>query len=425
MRKSKNKNGKNKPLLRKVYDNFVANIRSLNIFVKHLSPEALKQDQAKLRSITSYFENIFKRAGINLKELRNESEGLADIKVSAMQKRKIVGGLTKYMIPRATIPYTGILFNSSLVTLISYLDYLISDLFHFYYYSYPNSLSTKEQSIMLNELVSCRDIQEAINLVISKEIEKIMYQGLEEKIRYLEKTLKIDCGSQFVKWNIINEAVERRNLIVHNNSIINKRYKKIIDSSIFNKNKKKPKIGQKIYVGEKYFKKVFGECFLAGIILLQNCWRKWKADEMGDADSYLIDTIFDLLCEEEWPLAEKIGLYAKNCVKVKTASNLILRVNYCQALKWQNKNAELETELRQFDLSAMSPEFLLAIAALKSDAHSFYLHLRDAISVKRISKDDLMLWPLFRELRKEKNFRRRVGAAYASVSRATQKHRKK
>jgi len=81
-------------------------------------------------------------------------------------------------------------------------------------------------------------------LVINKRIESILYGNLEAQKDYLKRDLKIDLKENIVNWDLINEAVERRNIIIHNNGEINRRYLGSINLSVVpevNKNLKEGK----------------------------------------------------------------------------------------------------------------------------------------------------------------------------------------
>jgi len=142
---------------------------------------------------------------------------------------------------------------------------------------------------------------------------------------------------------------------------------------------------------------------------MQNCWRKWVKDELELADGYLITyAMYEALLGEKWGIAERLGLFSKECDVYNEASRLYLDINYCQSLKWQNKDTKLRQELEKFDVSVLSPKYLLAIAALKSDKDGFYKNIDKAIEVDEMVEEDFMEWPLFRELRKDDEYKQKI-----------------
>ena len=108
--------------------------------------------------------------------------------------------------------------------LTSYFDYLIADLIRIYYYLYPSSLPEKELNISLKELTQCKDIGEAKDFLINKQVDKVTYEGFDKQKKFFKDTLNIDIKEKEIDWAALNEAIERRNLIVHNNGLVNRRY---------------------------------------------------------------------------------------------------------------------------------------------------------------------------------------------------------
>lgn len=212
--------------------------------------------------------------------------------------------------------------------------------------------------------------------------------------------------------------MERRHIIVHNNDLINRRYLKNIDLSIIStKTTDPPKEGQKIQISLPYLLAIFDEIFLAGIILIQLCWRKWNKDSIDIADTTLIQTIYEALSEERWSIAERLGLYSKHCSVASDRNRLYLDINYCQSLKWSGKQEQLTKELENFDITSLRPIYLVAYYALKSDKDKFYKFVTDAITVDGMTLNDFLEWPLFREFRRDPNYRKTIQMSLRSSKR--------
>ena len=103
-----------------------------------------------------------------------------------------------------------------------------------------------------------------------------------------------------------------------------------------------------------------------------------------------VQQVYEALREERWITAERLGIYAKSC-KVKSEQNrLYLEINYCQALKWQKKDKELEEYLAKFDVTSLSPIYKVALSALKSDKNEFYKNIKKAIIVDNTKEQDFV-----------------------------------
>ena len=300
--------------------------------------------------------------------------------------------------------------------LVSYFDFLLSDLIHYFYRKYPESLSEKELPLTLSELKLLGGVDEAIDSVINKQADSVLYKSLGEQKLYLKNTLKIDTKDSIINWNKLVEAVERRHIVVHNDCKINRRYLTSVDLLQIPEKTKDLKEGRQVRITESYFRSVFEEICVSGIVLLQCCWRKWEKDDTSDADSSLNSDIYDALLKENWIRAERVGLFSKECKVANQAYRLVLDINYCQSLKWRGKITELEEELKKFDISALSPQFALALYALRSDRDNFYKNVEHAITVDMMKETDFMKWPLFRELRKDPDYEARIKAVFSSIS---------
>ncbi len=404
----KKKKNKGQRPLSLIHQSFKSNFRDLMLFVNNLIPIVTQHDKSTMEKIKLLTDRLFQIAGISVEELKRrkkfklaKGQAISFIKVSQE-------------IPRLGGPQVALLYKSSFVLLISYFDFLLSDLIHYYYQEFPEALSGKDLSLTLSDLKACGDLDEAIKCVVNKEIDKVLYANLVEQKRYFQNNLKIDLKENIINWNTVNEAIERRNIIVHNDSKINKRYLSNIDRASTPEDKKKLKEGSQVSISEEYFTNIYEELLVAGTMIMQGCWRKWEKDALNLADTELISDIYGALSEERWKVAERLGIFSKEFKMSNERNRLYLDINYCQSLKWQNKERELKKEIENFDISILSPKYVVAIAALKSDKKKFYENIEKAIKVDEMEKEDFMEWPLFRELRKDPDYEENINKLFNS-----------
>lgn len=403
----------------KIHSSFTTNTESLEAFVNNVAPIAKKHDKATREKLDKFTKGIFKIFG------------LPKGKIDKRKRKQVVEGVTEDQgnqiiqlvadLPRLTVPQAELLYRSSFVMLVSYFDFLLSDLVHYFYRKYPESLSGRDLPLTLSELKLLGGVDEALDFVINKEAESVLYDSLEKQKLYLKNILKIDTKDSIINWNRLIEAIERRHIIVHNDCKINRRYLMKVDPSQIPEKTKDLKEGTRVWITERYFRSVFEEICVSGLVLLQCCWRKWEKDDTANADHRLVLDIYDTLVKEDWMCAERLGLFSKGCVVTDQACRLVLDVNYCQSLKWQGKEDELQEELKKFDISALSPKFALTVYALRSDHAGFYRNVENAIRVDKMSKEDFMKWPLLRELRKDPDYVTRIETVFKSISEKKEK----
>ncbi len=402
---------------KRILNSFSNNLEGLREFISNLEPVVTKYDEKTLKKISLATKKLARVIGKE-GEIKGKKQKEIIIKFPEKMTKDIIERKIEQItnilgeLPKRPVAQAQLLYKSSFVMLVSYFDFLISDIIHFYYKLHPEGLSGKDLSITLNELKICSDHEEAIDVILNKKVDSILYGNLESQKIYFKNELQIDLREKIINWDIISEAVERRNIIVHNDSVVNRRYLRNVVLSVINKKRKDIKEGEKIGVDQEYFKMVYDEIFIAGIVLMQSCWRKWKKEDVEDADESLLAAIYEVLIREEWSVAERLGLFCKDIKVTNAAMRLTLDINYCQSLKWQNKKDELTAEMGKFDVSSLSPKFMLALCALQSDKDGFYKNLERAVIAEEMPQICFDDWPLFREMRQDVEYNERVNKAF-------------
>lgn len=388
---------------------FNTNLESLKFFVESISPIAINEDKKQLDKAAAHIENSFLEVGIDLSK---ESKEKKDKKIEFTEEQldKLVSSLHKAK-SIVTPKNAYLLYHSSFLMLISYFEYLFTDLLKFYFKTYPGSISDKNITIQLNELKEYENLDEIRDFIIHKEVESMLFDlNFNELQDYFKKTLKVSLEDQLINYDIINEARERRHIIIHNNCIINKKYLSKINSNILDK-KEKINIGENITVSKNYFNSVFNEIFVAGNIIVFNCWQQWKKEEKGDLLDQIMDITFNALKSKNYYTSEKIGLYSSKIeANNDEEADTLLRadINYCIALKNNNKKPELEKRLAAIKPSTLSPIFKVAHCALRDDKAGVLTNIKNAKTVDEFTFEKYQDWPLFEGFRNDLEFNKKV-----------------
>jgi hypothetical protein len=297
---------------------------------------------------------------------------------------------------------TSLLLRSFFILLISFFDFLISDLIKTYYTLFPGALDEK-MSLTLLELKTCKDIDEALNNLVNKKIESVLYKSFKDQMLFFNNELKVNTEDDIVNWDIINEMILRRNIIVHNNGKVTKHYQNNIHIQTDNV----IKLGDKLEIDEDYFFSSFFSVFVCGEILYQNSMRKWAPESNDSMDSSLLDLIEKFFMLNNVNGAFQLSIYAK---RVKTATiekRQLLDMQYCVCLKKLNRIDELQKELSKFDESMLDSFSLVALTALKNDKTAFYKGLRKAAANKQISLHDISD-SFFEDIRQDPEYKKLI-----------------
>lgn len=382
----------------KIFQSFQTNLDSLKVFVDTLSPVASEKDSNQMANVTK----MLRGAVDYIKTVKEEKQG------DKLSKDEINTFLKQLKtLPKVNPAHARLLHQSSFVLLVGYFEYLFADLLKFYYRNFPGNISNKPIHIIINELKAYDSIEEAVDYVISKEVETILFDlSFNELIDFFDKKLKINLEREVINWDIINETRERRHIIVHNNSIINKKY--LIKSKIDMLPDKAKLINEKkINVSIEYFQIAYNEIYLAGHILIFNCWKQWARNDSEKMFNELLITTFDCLTSNLNYIAKKLSFHSVSLgpeTDVETDLSLRITFNYIIALKRLGENDELEKELKKLKISSLSPIFKLAYYTLKDDKKKILENIRHCKLMDDMKVDHLHEWPLFEELRKDTEF---------------------
>jgi hypothetical protein len=213
---------KEEHVIEEIHDSFMRNLEGLEVFVSQVAPIAQKHDQTRTEKVEEVFRKVNKILDPTEAEIEGKKGKEIAVKITKERGKQLIDALRG--LPRLTPPQVEVLYKSSFVMLVSYFDFLMADLIRYFYERYPDSLAGKDLSISLNELKLCDNVAEATNCVITKQVDKVLHDSLEDQTKYLKNYLKIDTKPDIIQWSRINEAMERRHIIVHNASKINRRY---------------------------------------------------------------------------------------------------------------------------------------------------------------------------------------------------------
>jgi hypothetical protein len=266
----------------------------------------------------------------------------------------------------------------------------------------PNIIEQKNSTIPLKEILQFADLAEVREYAAQKEVENIMSEGTERQIKTLQEKFGIHlfqgCGIE----NIM-EYIARRNLFVHNDGIVNRKYIALIPED----KRSDLTLGKKIGVDPDYFESCCEDVLVVGMILCFSVWFKCfreKVPGKGNLDSaceaQLNQCIFSLIEEKNYKAAVRLADFALHDIKKITLDRTrkMLIVNKAQAQKWL-KIADYKQTLQREDWSAAPSEFLACKFALLDEYEKSFAHIRSAVAADSLKARDIETWPVFKELR--------------------------
>jgi hypothetical protein len=311
------------------------------------------------------------------------------------------------VVERTLAPHYEILAQSLLIFGFSTFDAFLGTLLRTLYREQPLLVQgLQEKALKLSEIRACKDINDAAQYVIDKDISSILRESYDTAFDLLASRFGLKTLKKVESWAEFIECSQRRNLVTHCDAVVNSQYLTVcedagakIPANVMN--------GTKLSVSAEYLDRALDLLHEIGVKLANTLWRKCLPQKAWVSEKFLVEHMYDLLASGRWPLAQTIGDFALsppfapiNDLQVKMA-----RINYAQALKWGGREAEARDVLN-IDWSSTVRDFRLAVDVLcerYDNACEVMRHIGRNGELVKI--DGYRDWPLFREFRKTPQFK--------------------
>jgi hypothetical protein len=298
------------------------------------------------------------------------------------------------------------------VSLVSSFDAFLGKLVGVLFRLRPELLKSSDRELTFSQLSDFGSIEEAKEYLLEKEIETLLRKSHSEQFDWLENKFAIKLRVDLPTWPTFIEVTERRNLFVHSDGVVSRQYLKVCHDQHVQLDAA-TKQGSQLGVTQAYFRMAHEAIFEIGVKLGQVLWRKLKPSDAEEADDNLSDLCYDLIKEGKYRLAQKLLDFAC-CSAMKHADEkhrLIFLVNRAQAYKWDNQVEKALEIVACQDWTATAPAFQMAAAVLRDKYDDAIGIMKDIGSEGMPHKVQYKTWPLFREIRKTKEF----GVAFEKI----------
>lgn len=258
------------------------------------------------------------------------------------------------------------------------------------------------RELSLKEIEKFESQEELIKYCIDSKVDELFRKSHREQIEWIEKNFNIDILNSFKRREQVFLFFEMRNLIVHNDGIINRIF---IENTKKSQLKNTPILGKEfiITLGDinQYTHNLFDFAIYIFSILMGKIYP--KLTDCEDIDVFTISNIYDLLVEKEYDWVIQI---ADHCLqknqKHTDSDRLMILLNKCIALKHLNKGQYLDI-INNEDWSNCKDLFLLAKCSLTEKYSEAVTYM------KRLGSGEEQLtgyvkWPLFDWFRGTKEF---------------------
>lgn len=296
-----------------------------------------------------------------------------------------------------------LLYNGSLMNLVSHVELFFADVIHFYLDRFPGCLRESEKQFSLEDLDSFDSIEDARQYLIQRKVEGVLHGSFEDWIDFLRKRANLSMSYLDDDMDKLVESFQRRNLVVHAGNRVNQTYISNVTGS-FAEN---VEIGERLRVDREYLDDRIDllekNCLLIGFEL-------WKQLDLEDENrAYeLVKLSFEHLKRSRFGIAESLSYFLFNDKAQTEPLRLIGKINYWLSLKRQGRWSEVRQDAENADFSAKGLRYRLAHASLCEREDKFFELLEPTIQSTELSADHLREWPVFREMRESEHLENRL-----------------
>ncbi|GAA5562007.1 hypothetical protein Asch02_03525 [Acinetobacter schindleri] len=344
---------------------------------------------------------------VSIEEVEEEEKKRIVFDIPASHRRKII---EKHNRLKRMVHAQSIIPRNFLIAYVSEFDYFVGAVLRAIYKLKPELLNTSDRVFNFKDLCKFNSLEDVREEVIEKDIEQILRSSHTDQFKTIAAKVDIETLTQFNNWPKFIEITERRNLFVHTDGVISTQYQKVCGNVKITI--KDDQIGQKLDCSIEYLNQTYEIMYEVIVKLGQTLWRKLFGKSLEQkilADEYLIHTLFELLCVEQYGLVINLGEFALQQRNLSNDFNKrMMIINLCLAYKYSNNKSKLEELLNKHDWSAIPDVFQLAIACI-NDEHEISCELIKKLiqhNSDLLTEGSLHSWPLFRVLKEQECFKK-------------------
>jgi hypothetical protein len=390
------------------------NLESLRDFVNTIAPileerstETIKSRAGDLIPLLAAFQSIYptldykgrsisdmeKALGgrIYIKTKQDGNKKSADLRV-AKRKRSAFGAAMEAFArahQRATI-----LNKSSLLNLTSAAEWFLSQVLHAFFDSMNEPSGADENVFSLNDLRRFETIGDARSYLIDLRVENILRQGISDWLKFLKEKAKLGLGYIVPHESQLVELFQRRNLIVHNDGVVNAIYIAKVSEGL----REGLNVGDAVTVTEKYLGEKIDLVESGFALIAAELWKRELPDD-AERGQRLNDLAFKHCLAARWSVAEALSFFVVNDKQQAEISRTIAQINYWQCAKWRGAYETVKGEAEAADFSGKDDFLKLGWLALVRKDDEFFKLLPKVLRTGALKKENLDQWPIFQEVR--------------------------
>lgn len=299
----------------------------------------------------------------------------------------------------------------TLYNLISSFENSIGSLLHIIIWKHPEIIKLDEHKLSYEEIKEYWSIEDLESDLISMKVESLLFWSFWNIFTFLQKKVFKNHSQAICNSEVLIEAKERRNLLIHNNWYVNSRYVKNVTPELVKRYKIKK--DHQVQVSHSYLNTVLDSYEIAWIYILFIAWVIFEKENRKDLIWILNGVIYDKI---DW---DKKNLYVAELLCQLAIENESKKYfddlqkdyylfNYWQILKIQKRSNEYEEAAKLFDISSKNNLIKLCYYAVLDDYEAASSFIIPALRAKEIDLEEYETFKILKWLRSSKLWKKTI-----------------
>jgi hypothetical protein len=301
----------------------------------------------------------------------------------------------EYVTPQRQRLIRGLLLTAATST----FEALLGTLIEAFYSARPERLGD-EPKFSLRDLQGFDTLDDARDEAIGRRVESILHADIGQWSKWLEQNTGLHMENLTIDYPTLFENFQRRHIVLHAGEKVSRLYRR----RLLEVGQEPPPLGTRLAVDKHYLERAFDELQTLGSLITVGIWSKAAPNEETVALHGLYLESYDLMLEGRWPAVEKICAVGKRPGVQDESARQVFRVNELLAVKRQHGLDQIKEDIEGWDTSALGTRFGVAHKALLDDLDGLFATADELLATNQISVEELLEWPLLREMREDPRF---------------------
>lgn len=295
--------------------------------------------------------------------------------------------------------------NAAFLSIVATFDSSFAEIVEFFLKVHPERFYTDTQLISLKDIIRCGSVEAVVSQVVKDQIFVLMRGSHDDQSEFIANRMDVDIKGSWPRYGDFIELFERRNLIAHGEAYFTLRYEQKLSS--FTNLENKGEVGERVTVNSRYLSNVADLLLEYGVLLVFSLWRKYLKQSEKESYAWVNIVAIKAIVEGRSRAVSRILRYMLT-IKSSSFSDSARKmaiVNLATSLYKLKQNKEAEKVLKSADWSAVSLDFTVCIAAIRSDVDKVVSMMAAAVQSDALIANSFREWPAFDFIRNDERFR--------------------